>query len=432
MSEIEKAIRQICEEKNIPYELVIGTIEAALAAAYRKDFGEKDQNVKVEFIPETGGSRVYDEKTVVADELYDDAVKILEEKEALRVEGKLEKKELTEEERAREKELALYPKMHIPFTEAKKIKKDVQMGEVLRRELEVPSEYGRMAAQTAKQVIIQKLRETERDMVFSAFKEQEGNIVIATVQRREGTIVILDIGRATAIMLADDQIRNEFYRPGERLKVYVKSVEKGTRGPEILVSRTHQNIVKQLFESEIPEVASGVVEIKGIAREAGSRTKIAVYTADKNIDPIGSCIGQRGSRIQTIIGELGGEKIDVVLFDEDPVKFISNSLSPAKVISLETNQSDKTAVAKVLPDQFSLAIGKSGQNVRLAAKLTGWKINVREERADDVKPAEITVTPEEGAPAEAIAREPAPAEESAPVAEEKPKRGRKKKTEAVE
>lgn len=434
MSEIEKAIRQICEEKNIPYELVIGTIEAALAAAYRKDFGEKDQNVKVEFIAETGGSRVYDEKTVVADELFEDAVKILEEKEALRAEGKLEKKELTEEERAREKELALYPKMHISFTEAKKIKKDVQMGEVLRRELTVPSEYGRMAAQTAKQVIIQKLRETERDIVFGEFKGQEGNIIIATVQRREGTVVIFDIGKgATAIMLADDQIRSEYYRPGERLKVYVKSVEKGTRGPEILVSRTHQNIVKQLFESEIPEIAAGVVEVRGLAREAGSRTKIAVWTADKNIDPIGSCIGQRGSRIQTIIGELGGEKIDVVLFDEDPVKFISNSLSPAKVLSLETNEADKSAVAKVAADQFSLAIGKSGQNVRLAAKLTGWKINVREERTDDVKPAEVTVVPEDVAPAESSAEgavaEPAEAAAPAEEAAEKPKRGRKKKAE---
>jgi N utilization substance protein A len=394
MSEIEKAIRQICEEKNIPYEAVIATIEAAVAAAYRKDFGEKDQNFKVEFNVESGSARVFDEKTVVADELYEDAVKILAEKEALRAEGKLEKKELTEEERAREKELSLYPKMHMPLSEAKKIKKGVKAGEVLRRELEVPGEFGRMAAQTAKQVIIQKLRETERDMIFTSFKDQEGKIMVATVQRREGTVVILDIGRTTAIMLADDQIKNEYYKTGERMKVYVKSVEKGVKGPEILVSRTHQNIVKQLFESEIPEIAAGSVEIKGIAREAGNRTKVAVWTSDKNIDPIGSCIGQRGARIQTIIGELGNEKIDIVLYDEDPAKYITNALSRAKVAGLELNEAEKTVSVRVTADQFSLAIGKGGQNVRLAAKLTGWKINVKEERTDDTAPAEVTVAPE--------------------------------------
>lgn len=428
MSEIEKAIRQICEEKNIPYESVIGTIEAALAAAYRKDFGEKNQNIKVEFIAETGGSRVYDEKTVVANELYDDAVKLLEEREKARAEGTLEKKELTPEEKEREKELSLYPKLHISMKDAKKIKKGVEAGEILRIELEVPTEYGRMAAQTAKQVIIQRLRETEREMVFNEFKDQQGKIVIATVQRKDGRIVLLDVGKATAVMFPDDQIHTEFYRPGARIKVYVKSVGLTSKGPEILVSRTHADIVAKLFESEIPEVASGVVEIKGIAREAGSRSKVAVYTADENIDPIGSCIGQRGARIQTVIGELGGEKIDVISYDADPAKFISNSLSPAKVLNLDIKETDKSAVAHVAPDQFSLAIGRGGQNVRLAAKLTGWNIKVVEERHDDVKPAEISVTPES---AEAV--EPAPAEIAETVKEEtpaeKPKKTRKKKTE---
>lgn len=392
MSDIEKAIRQICEEKNIPYEAVIGTIEAALAAAYRKDFGEKNQNIKVEFSAETGGSRVFDEKTIVADELYNEAIHLLEEREKLRAEGKLVKKELTEEEREKEKELALYPKLHIPLTEAAKIKDDAIVGEILRIELPLPAEYGRMAAQTAKQVVIQRLRETERDIIFNEIKEQEGHIVVATVQRKEGRIVILDVGRATGIMLPEDQIYEEFYRTGQRLKVYIKSVEKTLRGPEILLSRTHADIVKKLFESEIPEIASGVVEIRGIAREAGSRSKVAVVSSDANIDPIGSCIGQRGARIQTIINELGGEKIDIIMYSEDPAVYITHALSPAKVISLDIDVEKRTAVAKVVASQFSLAIGKGGQNVRLAAKLTGWNINVKEVRDDDVKPAELAVT----------------------------------------
>lgn len=434
MSEIEKAIRQICEEKNIPYESVIGTIEAALAAAYRKDFGEKNQNIKVEFIAETGGSRVYDEKTVVADELYDDAVRLLEEREKARAEGTLEKKELTPEEKEREKELSLYPKLHIALRDAKKIKKGVEAGEILRIELEVPAEYGRMAAQTAKQVIIQRLRETEREMVFNEFKEQQGKIVIATVQRMDGRLALLDVGKATAVMFPDDQIRTEFYRPGMRLKVYVKSVGLTPKGPEILVSRTHADIVAKLFESEIPEVASGVVEIKSIAREAGSRSKVAVYTADENIDPIGSCIGGRGARIQTIIAELGGEKIDVISYDADPAKFISNSLSPAKVLGLDINEKEKSAIARVAPDQFSLAIGRGGQNVRLAAKLTGWNIKVVEERHDDVKPAEVSVTPGAEAPAEAAEEKTEAAAAEAPKEEPiaKPKRTRKKKAEVAE
>jgi len=420
MSDIEKAIRQICEEKNIPYEAVIGTIEVALAAAYRKDFGEKNQNVKVEFNVESGGSRVFDEKTVVADELYDEAVKLLEEREKARAEGTSIKKELTEEEREKEKELTFYPKMHIALGEAKKIKKDAEAGEILRIELPMPAAYGRMAAQTAKQVVIQRLREAERDIVFNEIKELEGSIVIATVQRKEGRIVILDVGKATGIMLPEDQIRGEFYRTGQRIKVYIKSVEKSLRGLEILLSRTHVDIVKKLFESEIPEIASGIVEIKGIAREAGSRSKVAVASRDANIDPIGSCIGQRGVRIQTIINELGGEKVDVIMYDDNPVVYISHALSPAKVINLDINADDKTAIAQVGADQFSLAIGRSGQNVRLAAKLTGWNINVREVRDDDVKPAEVVATSEEEA---AVEEEPAEELKTAEKTEEREEKG---------
>ncbi len=413
MSDIEKAIRQICEEKNIPYEAVIGTIEAALAAAYRKDFGEKNQNIKVEFNAESGGSRVFDEKTVVADELYDEAVRLLEEREKARAEGTLVKKELTEEEREKEKELTFYPKMHISLGDAKKIKKGAEVGEILRIELAMPAAYGRMAAQTAKQVVVQRLREAERDIVFNEIKELEGSIVVATVQRKEGRIVILDVGKATGIMLPEDQINGEFYRTGQRIKVYLKSVEKSLRGSEVLLSRTHADVVQKLFESEIPEIASGTVLIKGIAREAGSRSKVAVASSDKNIDPIGSCIGQRGARIQTIINELGGEKVDVIMYDEDPAVYISHALSPAKVISMEINAENKSAVAQVGADQFSLAIGRSGQNVRLAARLTGWNINVKEVRKDDVKPAEVVAAPEEaGTVEEKQPVEEAPAEET--------------------
>jgi N utilization substance protein A len=384
-SPIYQAIKQICNEKNIPVESVIETIEAALAAAYRKDFGQKNQNIKVEFNAETGESRVFDVKTVVPDELAileEERKKEAEEAKALGL--KVPKPEVEKEEE-KEEVLRFNPKLHLPLSEALKIKSDAKLGEVIRTELEIPHAFGRMAAQTAKQVIIQKLREAEREILFNEFKAKEGQLLPGVVQRREGVLVLVDLGRLTAILPPEEQIEREKYIPGSHLKVYVLKVEMAAKGPQVIVSRAHPEILRELFSLEIPEVSSGVVEIKAIAREAGNRSKVAVFTKEENIDPIGSCIGQRGTRIQTIINELGGEKIDVIEWNEDAAEFVKNALSPAKILNLEIKEGEKTALATVKSDQLSLAIGKGGQNVRLAAKLTGWKINIREEEKEEIK-----------------------------------------------
>lgn len=367
-SPLAQAIKQIAEEKNIPFEVVIETIEAALAAAFRKDFGEKNQNIKVQFDPDTGGSRVFDVKTVVADEF---AVELPPDAPPPAPDST---------------EPVYNPKLHLSLTDARALKPDAKLDEEIRIELEVPSEYGRMAATTAKQVITQRLREAERNVIFTQFKDKEHQLIPGIIGRREGRNVLIEIGRGTGTMLPDDQVPGEDYHPGERIKVYIVSVGMTGRGPEILVSRTHPEIIRKLFTMEIPEVASGTVLIKSIAREAGSRSKVAVASTSEQVDPIGSAIGQRGSRIQTIIAELGGEKIDIIMFDEDSAKFITNALSPAKVATVDLDEPSKTAVAHVPTDQLSLAIGRGGQNVRLAARLTGWKINVIGE-GDTTEPA---------------------------------------------
>ncbi len=384
-SPIEQAIRQIVEEKGLQYEAVIDAIESALAAAYRKDFGDKNQNIEVKFNPEDGSMQVWDVKTVVED-------MDLEELERLEQERLAKAEELAAQiEAARksgepmpaitiEEDLGprFNPKTDIMLSEARVLKLSAQIGDIIRSELAQPEEFGRMAAMTAKQVITQKLREAEREVVYNEFKEHEGELLNGTVQRREGRVVLVDLGRTTAIMRPEDQISFERYNPGDRIKVYVRQVGLTTKGPEILVTRTSEDLVRKLFEIEIPEVAEGVVEIKAIAREAGSRSKVAVFTSDDSIDPIGACIGQRGSRIQTIIAELGGEKVDIIEWSEDPKVFMTHALSPAKVTEVSLNEADHSASVKVEPDQLSLAIGKGGQNVRLAAHLTGWKINIGE------------------------------------------------------
>lgn len=385
-SPIYQAIKQICDEKNIKSESVIETIEAALAAAYRKDFGTKNQNIKVEFNPETGDFRVFDVKTVVDDELAEKYEEEKKERERIAKEGiieeKREKGERAEKDGA--EEMRFNPKIHISLSGARAVKSDAELNEVIKTELDVPGAFGRMAAQTAKQVIIQKLREAERDTLYQEFKEKEGELLPGVVQRWEGKLVLVDLGRATALLPPEEQIEKEKYNPGSRLKFYIKEVAMTTKGPQVIVSRSHPEILRKLFTFEIPEIAGEVVKIKAIAREAGSRSKVAVCTDDENIDPIGSCIGQRGTRIQTIIGELGGEKIDIVEWDEDPAKLISNALSPAKISNTEVQKEEKTAFVSVKPDQLSLAIGRGGQNVRLAAKLTGWKINIKEAGKDEV------------------------------------------------
>jgi N utilization substance protein A len=275
-----------------------------------------------------------------------------------------------------EKEERFDPKTMVPLQLARQQKPDANLGDEIRTELFPPAAYGRMAAQTAKQVIIQRLREAERDTIFKEFKGRESEILTGTVQRVEGRLVFVDLGHATSIMPPPEQVASERYQPGQRIKVFLVSVNTTPKGPEIVVSRSHPEMVRKLFAIEVPEISAGSVEIKAIAREAGSRTKTAVFSNQKNIDPVGSCVGQRGTRVQTVIGELGGEKIDIIEWSDDPIKFISNALSPAKILSIKVNPEDKSAIAEVREDQMSLAIGRNGQNVRLAAKLTGWKIDI--------------------------------------------------------
>ncbi len=376
MSEITKAIQALCEEKNLSYEAVMETIEAALAAAYRKDFGNKQQNIKVKFDPETGDMKAWDIKTVVEDIAEDVLTAAQEELVARREKAREENRELTEEEVA---DLPRFnPKLELMITQAKEIKKKVKAGDVLEIPLEIPGEFGRMAAQTAKQVIIQKIREAERGMVFDDYKKQEGQIIVGTIQRVEGRKVLIDLGKITGIMPTDQQVPNEFYRSGTKMKFFVASVNMSTRGPEIILSRNSVSLVREVFRQEIPEISEGVIEIKGVARDAGYRSKVAVFTADEAIDPIGSCIGQRGSRINTIIEELGGEKVDIIQYKDDAKTYIAKALSPAKVLDVILNEAEKTADVVVAQDQFSLAIGRNGQNVRLASELTGWKINVQQ------------------------------------------------------
>ncbi|MBU0646533.1 transcription termination factor NusA [Patescibacteria group bacterium] len=427
-SAIEQAIRQICEEKGLTFESVIEAIESALAAAYRKDFGEKNQNIEAEFDAATGGVKVFDVKTVVED-------MDLEELERLELERRERAEQLAkdvEQARAKGQDIPAVsfeeeagprfnPKNDLMISEARALKPDAELGEVIRTELEIPGDFGRMAAMTAKQVITQKLREAEREIVFNEFKEFEGHLINGTVQRREGKIILVDLGRVAGIVRPEEQVRTERYNSGDRMRFFVRQVSLTTKGPEILLSRTDEGLVRDLFEMEIPEVAEGVVEIKSIARDAGSRSKVAVFTEDNQIDPIGACIGQRGTRIQTIIGELSGEKVDIIEWNEEAKSFIANALSPAKIHHVEIDEAAKSAVVHVLKDQLSLAIGRGGQNVRLAAQLTGWKISISEleggeivEEADGALPEnpesveKTAATPEA---AEETAVEPAPKEE---------------------
>ena len=436
-NEIAAAARAICEEKGISLEAVIEAIEAALAAAYRKDFGQKNQNIKVDFDLETAASKVYDEKTVVEDlppeELESEkepaespegiqasppsyevaggedkenkkaskqeSIKTLKQKDAGAQENEkgLEvangNSEITEDE---EEKRRFNPRTDLQLKDALLIKPDAKVGDVIRTDLPVPAEYGRMAAQTAKQVIIQRLREVERNNLLEEFKGKEHEVVTGVVQRREGRVVLVDLGRTAGILTAEGQVPGERYESGQRLKVYVEEVRSGAKGPEIMLSRTSDEIVRKIFMLEIPEISNSLVEIKSIAREAGSRTKIAVSAAEENVDPIGSCVGQRGARIQTIIQELGGEKVDIIEYNEDQAQFVIAALAPAKVVKVDINESERMATAAVVADQLSLAIGRGGQNVRLAAKLTGWRIDIKEAKPQESKKAIKQENNEEG------------------------------------
>lgn len=362
LKEITSALAQIAEEKGLSFEKVLEATESALAAAYKKDFSKKGEIIRAKLNPKTGEIKFWQVKQVVDKSMvYKD-----EELEKLKKENK----------EPEEKKIKFNPKKHIMIEEARKIDPNVKPGDELIFPLETKEEYGRIAAQTAKQVILQKLKEAERESIFEEFSKKEGEIVSGTVQRIEGKNVYLDLGKTLGILPPKEQIPHEFYKPGQRLKVLVRKVEQTPKGPMIILSRAYPKFVSKLFEIEVPEVSSGQVKIKSIAREPGSRTKIAVFSEQKEIDPIGAMVGQRGTRVAAVINTLGGEKIDIVQWSEDPKEFIANALSPAKVIEVKLGEKGKAEVL-VPEDQLSLAIGKDGQNVRLAAKLTGWKVDVK-------------------------------------------------------
>ena len=367
---LKSALEQLEEERKIPKEKIIDAIEQALAAAYKKDYGKKGQIVRAHFDIDSGKTEFYQVKIVV-----DETLVRMEE------EGEEEPPEegVPLDERAR-----FNPEHHILIDDAKKIKKDAKLEDEIVFPLEAKDDYGRIAAQTAKQVIIQRIREAERSSVIGEFGEKQGTVVSGIVQRIDRGNVFLDLGRTTGILSFDEQIPNERYRQGERIRAYLYSVEETPRGINIRLSRTHPKFLEELFRQEAPEIANGVVEIKSIAREPGSRSKIAVMSNDSHVDPVGSCVGQRGVRVSTVMNELSGEKIDIIEWSEDPKKFVSDALSPAKVLAIELNLESRHAKITVAEDQQSLSIGKGGQNVRLAAKLTGYKIDISSSSGENI------------------------------------------------
>ncbi len=373
--ELLRALDQIEEEKGIGKDVIIDAIEAALLSAYKKNLGATAQSMRIEMDRTTGEMRVYQVRTVVED--VDD------------------------------------PTLQIALVQVREWDPTAQVGEMVEVEV-TPKDFGRIAAQTAKQVVVQRLREAEREMVYKEFRDREGDIVTGIVQRIERKNVFLDLGRIEAVLPPPEQIPREGYRQGERVKAYVVEVRQGTRGPQIVVSRTHPGLLKRLFEIEVPEVYEGIVEIKAIAREAGTRSKIAVASRDRNVDAVGACVGPKGSRVQAIVDELRGEKIDIVAWNPDLSQFAAAALSPARVVRVEIVEATKTALVIVQDHQLSLAIGREGQNARLAAKLTGWRIDIKNEtQIREIEAQKIFVDlPEE---------EPVPVETAAaPVAADEP------------
>ena len=358
LKQFASALGQISEEKGISPEKVLETIEIALAAAYKKEYGEKGQIVRAKFNPKTGDVKFSQIKIVVDESML-----------------KSEDEEDKEDE-SDEKKIRFNAERHIMIDEAKKTKKDIMVGDEVEFSLETREDFGRIAAQTAKQVIIQRIREAEREAVWNEYKDKEGELVSGIIQRIEPNNIFVDLGKTVAVFPREEQVFGERYYVGARMKFYILSVNSDPRGPGIVLSRSHPKMISRLFELEVPEIGAGTVEIKSIAREAGNRTKIAVASKEEGVDPIGSCIGQKGTRVAAVISEIGGEKIDIIEWSEDPDIFVSNAMSPAKVTGIEIAPRRHTAKVYVPEDQLSLAIGKAGQNVRLAAKLTGWKIDV--------------------------------------------------------
>lgn len=356
---INSVLDELETERGIAREKVLGAIEMALAAAYKKEYGKRGQIVRAQFNLNTGDLEFSQVKIVVDDSV----VRVVQEGE--------------EDEPAEDDERPRYnPEHDIMLDVAQRIKKDAQLDDEIEFPLESKDDFGRIAAQTAKQVILQKIREAERASVISEFGAREGDVVSGHVQRFERGMLHIDLGRAVGFIPYEEQIPGERYRQGERIRALLLEVDENARGSFLKLSRAHANFLVKLFALEAPELANGTVEVKAIAREAGSRSKIAVYSADDHIDPVGAMVGQRGVRVSTVTSELGGEKIDIIEWEEDPIAFIAAALSPAEVLRVELNEDEKKATVYVMHDQQSLAIGRGGQNVRLAAKLTGWGIDI--------------------------------------------------------
>ncbi|NWN96321.1 MAG: transcription termination/antitermination protein NusA [Bacillus sp. (in: Bacteria)] len=350
-SELLDALDRLEKEKGISRDVIVEAIEAALVSAYKRNFNQA-QNVRTDFNLTTGTMHVYARKEVV-DEVFDS-------------------------------------RLEIAIEEARKINPNYEIGDIVEIEV-TPKEFGRIAAQTAKQVVTQRVREAERGIIYEEFVDREDDIMTGIVQRKDNRYVYVSLGKTEALLPVHEQMQNEQYKHNDRMKVYITKVEKTTKGPQIFISRSHPNLLKRLFELEVPEIYEGIVEIKSVAREAGDRSKISVWSDNPDVDPVGSCVGPKGSRVQAVVDELNGEKIDIVKFSKDPVEFVANALSPSKVLDVIVNEEEKSTVVIVPDYQLSLAIGKRGQNARLAAKLTNWKIDIKSEsdaRELDIYPRE--------------------------------------------
>ncbi|MEZ4200173.1 MAG: transcription termination factor NusA [Candidatus Paceibacterota bacterium] len=393
---INSVLGEMEEERGIPKERMLDAIEQALATAYKKEFGKRGQIVRTKFDINTGTTS-FEQVKIVVDESMIKSEEELEAEEA--AEEPTPAEDIPEEER----KVRFDEEKHIMIDSARLIKKDVELGDELVFPLEAKDDFGRIAAQTAKQVIIQKIREAEKDAALDEFGQKEGDIVMGHVQRFERGNLYVDLGRVTAVVPYDEQIPGERFRPGERIRAILLKVDETARGIFLKLSRSHPDFLEALFTVEAPELQNGSVEVRAIAREAGSRSKIAVFATDEHLDPVGSLVGQRGVRVSTVMSELGGEKIDIIEWSDDPVEFIEDALSPAQVLEvrIEAEPNEETeerghAVVEVAPDQQSLAIGRGGQNVRLAAKLTGWKIDIVSAGGEELAEAageEVEVAP---------------------------------------
>ncbi len=413
LKSLTSAIAEVAQDRAIPQEKIFEVIEEAIASAYKKEYGRKKQKITAKLDAKTGDLNFWQVKQVVGPEM------LLTEQELDNLKEKMSSDDIFEENG----KVRFNTERHIMLEEAQKINPQSQTGEEMLLPLESREDFGRIAAQTAKQVILQKIKELEKEQAYQEFKEKEGEVVSGIVQRIEPQVVFLDIGKTSAVLPRNEQIPSERYRPGQRLKLFVLATEQSPRGPQVIISRAHPKIISKLFELEVPEISAGQLEIKSIAREPGSRSKVAVQALEEGIDPIGALVGQRGTRILAVINELAGEKIDVIEWHEKPEKYIANALSPAKTLEVQLMPKNK-AIAIIQDDQLSLAIGKEGQNVRLAAKLTGWKIDIKS--ASQVE-KDLQDKKEGKAPEETKAEQKEVKTEAETLAE-KPKKRQNKKT----